>query len=164
MSEKNLIKQPPDLPRKFRMYPTQAIGLLLIAILPILALMGIFEPKQSTTSGRSTSLAVDLQFPKRVPYSTNSTMRVKVTNTSSIVLDSVDVEIDTSYLAAYDQVALSPQADRSFGVVLNSLQPGEKREVRIDMMGKEVGTHEGVIFVRTAKEQIRLPLSTTVFW
>lgn len=146
------------------MYPKQAVGLLIMLSLPILAMMGTFDPDRTTLIGTSASLRAEVEYAEKVPYSTNSTMLLKLTNVSQSTLDSVDIDIDTAYLSAFDEIAMTPNAERAFAIVLRSVPPGEKREVRLDMMGREAGTTKGAVQVTSAGERIRLPLSTTVLW
>jgi hypothetical protein len=146
------------------MYPGQAIGLILIAALPIMALAGAFDPDRTTLEGRSASINATLEYPERVPFSSLAHMRLKVTNLSNRLLDTVLVEFDTAYLARFTQINILPQPQRVFAVALTDLKPQEKREVLVEMDGDEVGNAAGLVHIKSGIESLQLKLSTTIYW
>jgi hypothetical protein len=59
---------PPQIRRRLRFSPLQAIGILALLSIPALALAGVFGTDVSSASAESEGLRVDVTYPGRMRY------------------------------------------------------------------------------------------------
>lgn len=152
---------PPDAPRHVRLHPHQWIGLALLAVLPILALMGLFGETWETEVARGRGLDVVVGYPDRYRYKQVNSLEVELRSTSGQPLDTLAVALDTAFVRRFSGVSANPPFIRPFVSHVTDLEPGESRLVVIELQGERYGRHEGVLTV-SGPDTIRVPLSILI--
>lgn len=169
-SEKNIPRppEPPDVDRKLQFYPWQLAGIMLIALVPILALFNVFGEAVETTGATGTSLEVSVMYPARYRYKMIDPVQISVHNISSQSIPTVTVRIDRSYLDSFSNVTLTPSAktitEDAYEVELTDLKAGETRRVVAEIQAEKYGSHEAVIAtVPEGAEPVEVSIETFVF-
>jgi hypothetical protein len=154
----------PDIERRFKLHAYQVIGLPLLVLIPVLALAGVFGETRASTDQVTGSLHVQVDYPKRLRYSTASRLTVLVTNRSTFPLDSLAVSFDPAYLSGFSDLTFTPEADRAFSCDLLDLSPGEERRVIVEYRGRAYWRRPGRIVVKGAgADSAALDISTFVY-
>jgi hypothetical protein len=156
--------EPPEVPRRFRMHRHQIVGLLLIIALPIFAAAGAFGPEQSSTIVKGSEFTTTVWYPTKLPLEANAFVRVQVLNTSSTLIDTLQVMIDTAYLTRFRSVSIMPESKDAGEVELVNILPGEKREVLAEIVASEAGRKDGQVAVSSKQEKGLVNVSTMVYW
>jgi hypothetical protein len=142
-SEFDIVKEP-ELPKRFRMWKHQWVGIPLLLAIPILALTGLFgDSVESSVSGKPGLLELHAQFPTKGRYGFEDEIRLEVLNKSARTLEKVDVTLDSEYLAHFSEVFIHPSTERPYQVTLKDLGPGESRKITVEYRGKEYGAFSG---------------------
>ncbi len=161
------VEQPPPAPeidRRFRLHGVQWVGIPILLLIPVLALFGVFGERWQSVSGETTELSVALDYPSSYRYHIINSLRMEVTNRTEALLDTVTIDLDTSYIEHFSNVSGVPPLDHAYALKLLALEPGETRRVRVELRGERYGRHEGVIRVTgTGADTVRLPVSTFIF-
>lgn len=140
------------------------IGLPLLTLLPILALFGLFDKDIRYNSVSAASIRSQIEYPANLKFKDYGQVRIKVTNTGSLMLDTVSVSIDTTYLSRFLNVSITPNPSDAYEIDLTNVRPGEKREVIVEYEGKEYGEQSGTVTLATSTDTIRQRVSTRIFW
>jgi hypothetical protein len=156
--------QPPELLRRFRMHRHQMIGLPLLALLPILALFGVFDGSTEFASATAGALRTSVEYPSKIKYKDYNQLRIKVTNSGQQTLDTVSVSIDTTYLSRFLNVSITPNPADAYKIELIDVVAGEKREVIVEYEGKDYGQQSGDVTISSKADTIRHPISTYIYW
>ncbi|MBI4408627.1 MAG: hypothetical protein HY561_02885 [Gemmatimonadetes bacterium] len=166
ISRRRDVPQPPDAPRirrRVRFSPLQALGILLILGLPLLALLGVFGESSREAEAHTAALRVHLRYPDRFRFEQIGELLLFVDNTSSRPLDSVRVEFDSFYVNRFSQVTFTPAAEQAYRVRLARLEPGATGLVAVELQGEHYGRHRGAVRVAAGADTAALGLSTLVF-
>jgi hypothetical protein len=156
--------QPPEIPRRFRLHKHQMIGLPLLALLPILALFGTFDGATEFASASDGALRASIEYPSKIKYKDYNQVRIKVTNSSQSMIDSISVSIDTTYLSRFLNVSITPNPSDAYKIDLTDVMAGEKREVIVEYEGKDYGDQAGTVTIASKSDTIRQALSTHIYW
>jgi hypothetical protein len=154
---------PPEVEARLRLSKPQLIGLPIMALLPILALAGVFGERWKTGEAASERLRVRVEYPTRFRARISKPLTVSVENTSSETLESVEVEFDHSYLGNFSSVSFKPDGRDAYTVSLDGLRPHEPRHIHVELEAENFGRHKGSIIVRTDGHSVSVPIQTTVF-
>lgn len=154
---------PPQTRRRIAFTGKQRIGIPILALIPVLALLGVFGERSTTADARSASLAVSVQYPVRFRYRQTEALQIVVRNISPRVIDTIEVSIDTAYLTRFTGVHLTPEPKAAFTVQLTGVKPGEQCLVASELQGERYGRHHGRIIVSTPNDSIVVSLRTLVF-
>ncbi len=144
-----------EVPRRIRLPWQQAVGILALLAIPVLAGAGVIGPREGSKLLEGDGVRVALTYPKVIRFLEREGLTVEVTNTSGAVLAEVEVGLPPSYVDLFTEVSILPEPERPYAIALRDLAPGERRLVEIDWKGKRYGKHEGE--VRVAPEG-RAPL------
>jgi hypothetical protein len=155
--------QPPPMDRGPRLSRSQWIGLPIIAVIPVLAIFGVFGERRKSSEAESSGLRARVEYPTRLRAMSSKPMIVRVENRSSTPLDTVDVVFDPAYMEHFSAVAFIPPPRDAYTVSLLGLRSGETRIVHVDVQGERIGRHDGRIVVRWRGDSIAVALGTTVF-
>lgn len=160
--------QPPEIRRRLAFHRTQLIGVPLLAIIPILALFGVFGTTTGEMSTESAELQLHISYPTRFRYKTINSLTVEVRNRSGQALPAVTVNFDKSYLSRFSGVTFTPSVKTVTGEVytleLTDVQPGETRTVDVEIQAEEYGGHSGFISATAGDaEAARATVNTFVF-
>ena len=153
---------PPSAPRRIRLYRYQWVGLPLLALLPVLALAGVFGVSWTDADASSESLAVDVRYSNRYRYKQLNRIEVRVRNIDVARLDTVTVALDTALAARFSTVRSVPPFVGTYRTELTGLEPGEERLVVIELQAERYGRHEGLLEV-IGPDTVALPLSIFIF-
>ena len=154
----------PSVDRRFALYRFQVPGLILLALIPVLALAGVFGESHADAEARAGDLAVRVRHPSRLRFEQISTMDVRVTNAGASRIDTITVSIDTAYLSQFSGVTLTPSASAPFDVELTGVAPGESRHVRVEMDAMRPGRHRGEVRVTAGgADTAKLDIATIIF-
>jgi hypothetical protein len=151
-----------ELPR-VRLTRKQLIGLPLLALVPILALLGVFGDRERTIAVASPSLGITIDYPERMRYRQSELLEISVVNRGQHVLDTVLVSVDTSYLSRFIGVRGTPPPTTDFSVPLVGVQPGESRLLSIELTGNRYWRHPATVSAATGPERTTVAFSTLVF-
>jgi hypothetical protein len=160
--------QPPDVERELQFYPWQIAGIVLIALVPILALFNVFGEAFETTSAASAELEINVLYPARYTYSMINSVEVSVHNLSAQSIPTVTVRIDRSYLDSFSHVNITPGpktiTEDAYEVELTDLTAGEVRRVVAEIQGDKYGMHEAFITaVPEGAGPVEVSITTIVF-
>jgi hypothetical protein len=142
-SEFDIVKEP-QLPKRFRMWKHQWVGIPVLLAIPILALTGFFgDSFETSVSGRADLLELHAKFPTKARYGFEDEIRLEVRNKSGRTLPKVEVLLDPEYLAQFSEVYIHPSTERPYQLVLRDVGPGESRKITVEYRGKSYGAHSG---------------------
>ena len=126
--------EPPQVPARVRIGSVQAVGVPLLALLPVVALTGLLGEREGhagSVSAGGVSLRAD--YPTVLRFRTLHELRITVSNEGSTPLPSASLQIDHSYLRAFTRVQTTPAVEvvtpQHHEVNLGPLAPGESRRV-----------------------------------
>ena len=158
--------QAPEIPRKFKFWPLQLIGVPIILLIPLLALAGIFDLHVAHVQVTG-KLALSVMYPTRSRYDTFNEMIIAVTNTTQSPLTEVIVQLERAYLDHFAQITATPDismiSEAFYEIALGELAPGTTRVITLDFQAHEQGTHEGrATAVSAETDPIELSLNTLV--
>ena len=153
-SEHSQPPQPPEIDRRLRLHPTQAIGALLLLLLPALALFGIFGESRQTMTVSDVQLEMRVEHPTRLRYRMTDSIRVSLTNLSAAPLPAVTVSFDRSYLDRFSRLAFHPAVKSITGaayvVEIADLQPREMRVISVEIQADDYWRQRGKITATSA--------------
>ena len=160
--------QPPEGGRILRFHATQAIGVPLLAIIPILALLSVFGASHTAETANASSLAVEVLYPTRFRYKTIHELHVTVRNQGDVPLQDVSVWIDKSYLNAFSTVSFTPSPQRvtsdAYLFELGEIVPGDARTLDGIVQAEDYWWHTGRVTVDAEGEpQATLDVGTFTF-
>lgn len=141
----------------------QWVGLPVLALIPVLALFGVFGERTATITTATPSLGVRVAYPERFRYRQSERLEVAVTNRSARALDSIRVSLDTAYLARFGDVRVEPAPLIPYDVWLARVAPGETRLVVVELMGKQYWRHSASLGVAMGDERAEVHFSSLVF-
>lgn len=166
MGHDDKIPKPPAAPRierRVRIHPLRFAGLVVFLVLPvILAALGVFGETRRHARADGAPVSVDVRWPERFRYRQRDEIQIRVTNRSSVAIDTVTVAIDTTYLSRFSNVTAVPTFDGVYELSLVALAPGELRLAVIELQAEHYGRHRGDLIV-IAGDTIRIPLHTTIY-
>lgn len=156
--------QPPDLERHYRTTPTKGLILAVIALVVVLALLGLFGERRSTTRQQTAALDVAVEYPTRFRYKQANTVRIVVRNRAEHMLDTLTVTLDPAYIENFSNVSAIPSFARAWEVELYGVQSGETRRVVIELQGQAYGLHEGTVAaIAPGLDTVQVAIKTFVF-
>lgn len=153
---------PTDTP-SVRLTRKQKLGLPLLALVPLLALFGVFGDSQKTIVIASPSLGITINYPERMRYRQSERLDISVVNRGSHVLDTVLLSVDTSYLSRFIDVRGNSSPTKDFSVPLLAMRPGEARLVTIELTGDRYWRHPATVSATSGLERTTVAFSTFVF-
>lgn len=123
--------QPPAVGRRPRLTLVQAVGVPLLALLPILALFNFFGTTRGTVRAEDGPLEVEVVYPERFRYKMIHPLTVTVRNRGDAASADVTIRIDTSYLEHFSNVSFTPAPQRvtsdAYVFTVGDLAPGDAR-------------------------------------
>jgi len=133
----------PAMRRRIALTRKQWIGLPVLAVVPVLALAGVFGERSTTTAARSTTIQIFVRYPERFRYRQVQSLEVSVRNVSTSPLDTVRVALDTSYVTRFAAVRIEPAPRTAFVVALTNLKPGGDATGRCRADGRSIRSAAG---------------------
>jgi hypothetical protein len=151
------------MPTRLALTRKQYVGLPLLAVIPVLALFGVFGERRADASSSSHVLEMRVRYPSRFRYRQIESLDVTVRNISSRTLDTVSVSIDTAYVTRFSSVRIEPTPREPFVVALINLRPMETRLVTAELWGERYGSHNGRISASAQADTVSTLVHTFVF-
>jgi hypothetical protein len=139
------------------------VGFPLIALIPALAMAGVFGERWATAEAAGTRVRARVEFPSRFRARVSKPMIVTIENRSAASIDTVDVVFDSAYVERFASINFVPEPRAAYVVSVTDVKPGEMRRVHLELEGDLVGRHTGRILVRTRDDSTALVVRTTVF-
>ena len=155
--------QPPRVRPLLRVRRRELIGIVLLAILPLLACLGIFGPGTTEAQARNPVVQLSVHYPSDLRHGMRDRIEARVTNIGPRPLERVSLGFDSAYLRAFSDIAFTPEPDRAHQVELEGLQPGETRLVSIEIRAQDFGRQKGRIALLGAGAPVSVDLATLVF-
>ena len=158
--------EPPELPelnRRLKFGVIQMVGLAALMLIPILALFSVFGLGEAFVSGRSSALALTVEYPPRLRHGAADVVVTEVTNTSSSAMDTVTVIFDSSYVGKVSEPRFTPPVSRAFELDLVNIAPGESRRIELAFYADEYLSHSGEIRAAHGADTARVTVETFVF-
>jgi hypothetical protein len=155
--------RPPDQDRRLELGRLQLIGIPLLAVIPALAMAGVFGESWTSASARGTALGVLVEYPSRFRARLSKPISVVVENRSTEVLDTVEVSFDSTFVDRFPAIVFVPEPMDAYVVSLANLTPGEQRRIHVEIDGDRAGRHRGRVVVRARGDSAAVELRTTVF-
>ena len=153
----------PGMRRHIRLYPHQWVGIPILALLPVLAVLGVFGQTGDARTSTGPVLEIRAEYPSRMRYKTLGDIAVRVGNRSGTPLDSVIVNLEESHLAGFSNVTFTPQANEAHRVTLGRLDPGEEGSVAVEVTAERYGRWTGAIVAAAGSDTAAVEVSTLVF-
>jgi hypothetical protein len=162
------VPQPPPFERKLQIAPLQRIGIPLLALLPLLALFGVFGEGMTSKQASNEEVAIQVDYVSRYRYRMQDTMTVAVTNLSKQPEATLIVTFDRDYLEHFSDISFVPDikqvTDVAYEVELAGMKSGETRLVNVEMKGEHYWTQDGTVSASLSGGQpVSVAVSTTIF-
>jgi hypothetical protein len=152
----------PDTPRRISLERTQWVLLPLFLVLPVLALLRVFEG-HTEHALEAGPLTASVSYPKALRYKVLDDIVVHVTNRSAGVIDSITIAIDTAYAHGFSGMVSTPSFDEPFRTSLHHVNAGVTRTVHIELEAERYWRHRGFMTITAGADTARVQLSTIVF-
>ena len=155
--------RPPAHDRRLELGRLQLIGIPLLALIPVLAMTGLFGESWTTGSAQSAALGIRVEYPSRFRARLSKPISVVVENRSTEVLDTVEVSFDSTFVDRFPAIVFVPEPLDAYVVSLANLKPGEQRRVHVEIDGDRAGRHRGRVVARARGDSAAVELRTMVF-
>jgi hypothetical protein len=136
--------KPPEIKRLLKFYRLQAIGVPLIALIPLLALFKVFDTTRGHASAEGPGLGLEVSYPAKLRYRTFEPIEVRVQNRSSAE-QNFSIELDAKFMRQFQNVQFEPDADEitddKLSFKFDKVKPGESRTVEANLEADDLGTH-----------------------
>lgn len=136
-------------PRVLRLGALEWIGIPLLALLPVLALLGVLGPSNAQLSApvAAANLQLELSYPARLRHKADGEMWVLVRNTGATEHRGLTLGLDQAYLDHFGRVQSLPGAqslsDSALRIPLPALAAGESARVRLMLEADDWGQLPG---------------------
>jgi hypothetical protein len=137
----------PDMERRVRFYPRQVVGLIVLALVPILAMLGLAGEHRTEHVAASAVLQVKVEYPTRMRSTRHGVLRLEATNRSDGQLGPVRILLPASYRSGFADRELARTATPDGEIVLPALGPGEAGTAQVDLLAHRAGRHHGTLRV-----------------
>ena len=159
--------EPPEIARRIQFYRNQKIGLPLIALIPALAVLGVFDSSMTTAGASAEGIQLVVHYPRKVRDRSESPMVITVSNTSAEKQEKVRVEVSRDYIHHFSKVVAEPNFDtiqrNAYVVELLGMAPGEERSVTIDLESKTPGSTSGRVVATDGHSRALVNLRTFTY-
>jgi hypothetical protein len=155
--------EPPVVAPRLVFTRKQYFGLPLLALIPVLTLLGVFGEKRESSRAISRSLEMRIAYPSRLRYRQIESLDIALTNVSGRMLDTVTVSLDTAYITRFSSVRIDPQPKTPFVIAMADLRPQETRLVHAELWGERYGSHRAEIIGAASADTVRQQIHTFVF-
>ena len=147
---------------RFRMY--QWIGIPLLAMFPLLALLGYFGEEEVSLSQTKNKIELTLDYPSKLRYGQKQALKLTIQNHSDKVLKEVIASFDEAYIDQFSDLKFTPESHTATSVVVRALAPGETRSIYASLKADEYGRHLGSLNVSADDMKFEpIEMSTFVF-
>lgn len=153
----------PPLRRRLRFSLLQRIAIPILAVLPALALAGVFDEDPIVVERTVGSLAMRAEIPQRIRQNRTAVVHVDLENRGSEPVSAV-VALSPEYLEESIAIEMTPHPHRAWASRFDRIEPGARARVSLQYEGESAGMHEGVLrVVDGAGHEARVRVRTFVF-
>jgi len=157
------IEQPPQVTRRLHFRRLQWFGVPLLAILPAMALSGLFEPQVSQQQVQRGGLRMLVQYPTRLLIRERATVEIQIDNQSSRTADGIHVVLPREYFEAFTDAHVLPSPDRHECNPQARLSPGEGCRLAINFEAERYWQHQGDVVAKVGGQSLKISLRTLVY-
>jgi hypothetical protein len=155
--------EPPTIDHRIALTRVQRIGVPLLALVPILAVAGVFDDRSVVVEREVGSLSVRAEMPQGVRQNRSGIVEIDLENRGASPV-SAEVAISPEYLVDCMEIDMTPSPYRAWATRTEPIAPGERAQVRLEYEGERAGLHEGVLRIRESRgDEVRIPIRTFVF-
>ena len=157
--------QPPSVDRGLELNWAQWIGIPILAVIPVLAMAGVFGEhwESKDADGATARLRMQVEYPDRFRARLTKPITVSIENRSPATFDTVEVSFDTAFVDRFVGVSFIPEARDAYVVAVTDVHPGETRRVHLEFAADRVGRHAGRVVARAGGDSAVIALHTVVF-
>lgn len=163
--------RPPPAPafaRRLRFDLPELMGLPVLAMLPLLALFGVFDEQRASSKAEHGGLVLEVDYPGRLRFEQDAVLDLVVRNDRDQPQRGLRLAIDRRYLARFDNLRFEPPSGTlhsdHWELLLPPLAAREVRHVRIEVRAAAAGVHGGH-FALAATDGTRLGATIqTLIW
>lgn len=155
--------EPPPFDRRIELDWPQKIGVPMLALIPLLAMAGVFGERWASQERENTQIAATVRYPTRLRAKLTRPMTVTVENRGATVLDTIEVAFDSTYVDRFVDINIIPQPLEAYVASVTNVRPGETRRVHAEFISDKVGRHSGRVVVRARGDSIMFAVRTIVF-
>jgi hypothetical protein len=145
--------QPKEIERRVSFYSLQAVGIPILALIPIAALFGLFDSSNGSLEATGQGIRLQVAYPKRLRFETNKPVVIMVWNDTGQAIPKATLKISRQYIDEFERAEFTPDADsatdEAYLFELRDLKPGEPQKVggRLEFDHLKTGMHAGEISV-----------------
>lgn len=155
--------EPPALPRRFRMYSYQWIGIPLLFLAPVaLALAGVFGQGWTIQTVETPTFTAKVQYADALRYKQVDGIRVWISSRTPGSLDTIRIAVDSAYASRFSSVRAIPAFDRPYQLSLAGPRASDVAVAVVEIQAERYGRHEGDLVI-AAGDTARVRLRTIVF-
>jgi hypothetical protein len=125
--------QPKEIDRRVSFYKLQAIGLPILALIPLAGIFGLFDSSNSFKEASQGGFTLQLDYPAKLRFQAVTPMYIFVRNESGSRVPQIDLEIERAFLREFEKAEFSPEPDKATAesciFELKDLKQGETRVV-----------------------------------
>jgi hypothetical protein len=171
MAQRQQGREPPKAPeieRRVRFTRLHAIGLPIIALIPLLAVAGVFGPSSGHRDAQGGALSVEVDYPRRARLRAGASLAITVRNELDRALAGVVVEVEREYVDSFSEVDFTPSVDsaddRVYRIEVGRLSAGASRAVSVQLSPLEYWRLAGAVSAfADGAEELTVPFTTFVF-
>lgn len=152
----------PEVPPRVRMHRGELVGMIVIALVPLLAIFGLFGPGTDQVRAGGDAIALEVRYPARYRLGMVQTMQARVSNRSASPMARVTLAVDSAYLKGFTTASPVPDFSRAYAVEMVDLAPGETRMVVLDLVAERPGRFRGQASAVHAGDSVAVRLTTLV--
>ncbi|HSI73890.1 MAG TPA: hypothetical protein VK934_12005 [Fimbriimonas sp.] len=153
--------------RRFKFYPTQALGLPLIALLPLLALFRVFDTTLETAKATQNGLTLVVRYPVKLRHRTIEPMQLSVRNDSHSVREKIELKVNREFIQRFRDASFNPNItevdEQSYIVEFLDVMPGELRTLEIDLEAATAGTLTAHCSAKAGESEVGTDVSTWIY-
>ncbi len=154
-----------NVPRRFVLTAKRVRGIIILAILPILAISGLTAMRREAAAV-SGNLALSVDYPRVLRYLRPVGMNLNVSNIGDGTISGATLTLDSDYFRAYTGLTIMPaeSAIDADGILIElaDIAPGGTQAVRIELRAAEYWYHSGPVTATAGEETVTVDLGTLV--
>ncbi|HEY0947783.1 MAG TPA: hypothetical protein VGD81_21040 [Opitutaceae bacterium] len=141
--------KPPPFDRRISIPPGHATGLLLLALLPLLAVFGVFGGDDRTVEKSGDGVALGVTYAPRMRFGYPVKLQIHVGSVDDRPLSGAEVHVSTSFLERFDRVSSMPEPKRMSREACEFAVDDGQREavIAIDLEPERYGFATGTVSV-----------------
>lgn len=157
---------PPEVPRRLRFHRLQLIGVPLLAVLPVLALVGVFSPRTLEAGGVSGSVGLTVRYPATLRYQMQGRLEIRARNLGDTPAQ-LAVEVERQYADRFEGLAFTPAVTEattgSYRVELGTVPAGASRSVSVEIRADDYWRSSGTVTLRSQDAAAKVLVGTWVY-